>query len=71
MLQLMFTSADAHPWPAGAALVSFALPHGAQLSALKMDQLNISGEAYKPYKGVRGRALGRGEWRVGRVCGVT
>ncbi|KAH8986338.1 clathrin adaptor mu subunit [Lactarius akahatsu] len=37
---------------------------GALLSALKIDQLKLSGETYKPYKGVRGRALGRVEWRV-------
>jgi AP-3 complex subunit mu len=40
------------------------MPQGALLSALKVDQLKLSGETYKPYKGVRGRALGRVEWRV-------
>ena len=59
-----FASADAHPRPARAAQVSFALPQGALLSSLKVDQLKLSGETYKPYKGVRGRALGRVEWRV-------
>jgi AP-3 complex subunit mu len=59
-----FTSTDAHPRPARAAQVSFALPAGAMLSALKVDQLKLSGETYKPYKGVRARALGRVEWRV-------
>lgn len=63
-LQGTFTSADAHPRPARAAQVSFAMPPGALLSALKVDQLKLSGETYKPYKGVRGRALGRVEWRV-------
>ncbi|KAI0253153.1 Mu homology domain-containing protein [Lactifluus subvellereus] len=63
-LQGTFVSADAHPRPARAAQVSFALPAGALLSALKVDQLKLSGEAYKPYKGVRGRAFGRVEWRV-------
>ena len=63
-LQGTFTSTDAHPRPARAAQVSFAMPQGALLSALKVDQLKLSGETYKPYKGVRGRALGRVEWRV-------
>jgi AP-3 complex subunit mu len=64
MLQGTFTSTDAHPRPARAAQISFALPSGTMLSALKVDQLKLSGETYKPYKGVRGRALGRVEWRV-------
>ncbi|KAH9032159.1 Mu homology domain-containing protein [Lactarius pseudohatsudake] len=59
-----FASGEAHPRPARAAQISFALPAGALLSALKIDQLKLSGETYKPYKGVRGRALGRVEWRV-------
>ncbi|KAH9029713.1 hypothetical protein EDB84DRAFT_1495735 [Lactarius hengduanensis] len=46
----------AHPRPARAAQIS------ALLSALKIDQLELSGETYTPYKGVRGRALGRVEW---------
>ena len=57
-------SADAHPRPARAAQVSFALPAGAMLSVLKVDQLKLRGETYKPYKGVRGRSFGRVEWRV-------
>src|SRR6266853_2605736 len=63
-LQGTFASADAHPRPARAAQVSFALPPGVLLSALKVDQLKLSGETSKPYKGVRGRAFGRVEWRV-------
>jgi AP-3 complex subunit mu len=59
-----FTSSDAHPRPARAAQISFALPAGTLLSALKIDQLKLSAETYKPYKGMRGRALGRVEWRV-------
>ena len=59
-----FSSSDAHPRPARAAQISFALPAGVLLSALKIDQLKLSGETYKPYKGMRGRALGRVEWRV-------
>ncbi|KAN0124295.1 clathrin adaptor mu subunit [Russula decolorans] len=63
-LQGTFTSTDAHPRPARAAQISFALPPGTLHSALKVDQLKLSGETYKLYKGVRGRALGRVEWRV-------
>ena len=63
-LQGTFASADAHPRPARAAQISFALPSGALHSTLKVDQLKLSGETYKPYKGVRGRAFGRVEWRV-------
>ncbi|KAF8485290.1 clathrin adaptor mu subunit [Russula ochroleuca] len=63
-LQGTFTSTDAHPRPARAAQVSFAMPPGALLSGVKVDQLKLSGETYKPYKGMRGRALGRVEWRV-------
>ena len=63
-LQGTFVSGDAYPRPARAAQVSFALPAGALLSALKVDQLKVSGETYKPYKGVRGCAFGRVEWRV-------
>lgn len=59
-----FASSDAHPRPARAAQISFALPAGALLSAMKVDQVKLSGEAYKVYKGMRGRALGRVEWRV-------
>jgi AP-3 complex subunit mu len=59
-----FASIDAHPRPARAAQISFALPAGTLLSALKIDQLKLSAETYKPYKGMRGRALGRVEWRV-------
>jgi AP-3 complex subunit mu len=64
MLQGTFVSVDAHPRPARAAQVSFGLPPGVLLSALKVDQLKLSGETYKPYKGVRGRGFGRVEWRV-------
>lgn len=59
-----FASSDGHPRPARAAQISFALPAGTLLSALKIDQLKLSAETYKPYKGMRGRALGRVEWRV-------
>jgi len=32
-------------------------------SALKVEQLKMTGELYKPYKGVRGRSIGDVEWR--------
>ena len=32
-------------------------------SALKIDQLRVSGETYKPFKGVRGRSTADIEWR--------
>lgn len=38
----------------------------APLSALKIDRLKLSGETYKPYRCMRGRKLGRVEWRSGR-----
>ncbi|KAH8989375.1 hypothetical protein EDB86DRAFT_3081110 [Lactarius hatsudake] len=52
-LRGLFASGDAHPRPASATLISFAPPAGALLSALKTDQLELSGETYKPYKGGR------------------
>ncbi|KAI9456967.1 hypothetical protein BJY52DRAFT_1212705 [Lactarius psammicola] len=54
---------NAHPRPARAAQIPFAQPADALLGALKIDQLKLS-EMHRPYKGVRGRALGRVEWRV-------
>ncbi|KAF8260446.1 hypothetical protein EI94DRAFT_1748378 [Lactarius quietus] len=59
-----FASTEARPHPACAAQISFALAGGVLLSALKIDQLKPSGETYKPYKGMQGRALDRVEWRV-------
>ncbi|KAF8803739.1 clathrin adaptor, mu subunit [Phlegmacium glaucopus] len=32
-------------------------------SSLKVEQLKLTGEGYKPYKGVRGRSVGNVEWR--------
>lgn len=63
-LRRTFASSDAHPRLARAAQISFALPAGALLSLLKIDQLKLSAETYKLYKGMRGWALGRVEWRV-------
>ncbi|KAI9439445.1 hypothetical protein BJY52DRAFT_1195618 [Lactarius psammicola] len=55
-----FASGNAHPRLArGVDLVRAARP---LLGTLKIDQLKLSEETYKPYKGVRGRAL-RPVWR--------
>ncbi|KAN0140293.1 Mu homology domain containing protein, partial [Lactarius tabidus] len=59
-----FASSDAHPRPTRPAQISFALPAGTLLSVLKIDQLKLSAETYMPYKGMRGRALWRVEWRA-------
>ncbi|KAJ7638440.1 Mu homology domain-containing protein [Roridomyces roridus] len=48
--------------PAHALQVRFAVS-SYTFSALKVDQLKVTGEVYKPYKGVRGRATGNIEWR--------
>ena len=50
------------PRPSRAFRVKFeVLQH--TFSALKVDQLKLTGEMYKPYKGVRGRSMGDVEWR--------
>lgn len=36
---------------------------GYSYSSLKVDQLKVTSEIYKPYKGVRGNATGDIEWR--------
>ncbi|KZT26916.1 clathrin adaptor mu subunit [Neolentinus lepideus HHB14362 ss-1] len=51
-----------HPRSAHAFRTKFAI-QGHTFSALKIDQLRLSGETYKPYKGVRGRSLVDVEWR--------
>jgi AP-3 complex subunit mu len=54
---------DAAPRPARALQVTFGVPR-TTFSALKIDQLKVTGEAYKPYKGMRGRSTGKVEWRI-------
>jgi hypothetical protein len=57
-----------------AAQISFALPAGALLSALKIDQLNLSGETYKPYKGVGvrwGASSGGSSGKENKLMGVS
>ena len=51
-----------HPRPARAFRIRFEI-HQHSFSALKVDQLKITGEGYKPYKGVRGRSIGDVDWR--------
>jgi AP-3 complex subunit mu len=51
------------PVPARAVQVTYNVPRST-FSGLKIDQLRVTGEAYKPYKGVRGKSLGKVEWRI-------
>ncbi|KAJ7229033.1 Mu homology domain-containing protein [Mycena pura] len=60
-LQGSYTSTSA-PRPAHALQVRFDIA-SYTFSALKVDQLKVTGEVYKPYKGVRGKASGNVEWR--------
>ncbi|KAJ7283365.1 Mu homology domain-containing protein [Mycena rebaudengoi] len=57
-----FTSSTSTARPAHALQIRFALS-SYTFSALKVDQFKITGEVYKPYKGVRGRSTGDIEWR--------
>ncbi|KAJ7672862.1 Mu homology domain-containing protein [Mycena rosella] len=58
-----FNSApNSAPRPAHSLQVRFAFS-SFTFSALKVDQLKVTGEVYKPYKGVRGKATGNVEWR--------
>jgi AP-3 complex subunit mu len=50
------------PRPSHALQVRFEI-QSYTFSLLKVEQLKITGETYKPYKGVRGRAHGDVEWR--------
>ncbi|KAI0314205.1 clathrin adaptor mu subunit [Amylostereum chailletii] len=62
-LQGSFTSSAARPRPSRSIQITFGLSSHL-FSSLKVDQLKITGETYKPYKGVRGRSEGNIEWRV-------
>ncbi|TFK29335.1 clathrin adaptor, mu subunit [Coprinopsis marcescibilis] len=61
-LQGSFTAINTPPRPSHAMQISFEI-QSHTFSALKVDQLKITGEAYKSYKGVRGRSVGNVEWR--------
>ncbi|KAF8897166.1 Mu homology domain-containing protein [Infundibulicybe gibba] len=56
-----FTSPST-PRPSHAFQIRFEIPSHTH-SALKVEQLKVTGETYKPYKGVRGRSVGNIEWR--------
>jgi len=53
---------SAKPRPSHALQIRFEI-QSYTFSALKVDQLRVTGETYKPYKGVRGRSTGNVEWR--------
>jgi len=57
-----FTSSAKIARPAHALRIRFEINQHS-FSALKVDQLRLTGELYKPYKGVRGRSFGDVEWR--------
>ncbi|KAF8528911.1 clathrin adaptor, mu subunit [Hysterangium stoloniferum] len=57
-----FTSMAVHPRPSRALTATFEIKQHS-FSTLKVDQLKVSGEVYKPYKGVRGQARGTVEFR--------
>ncbi|KAF9821050.1 hypothetical protein IEO21_01027 [Rhodonia placenta] len=57
-----FTSTTQIPRPSRAFRVRFDIMQHT-FSALKIDQLKLAGEMYKPYKGMRGRSAGDIEWR--------
>ncbi|KAF6762910.1 mu-adaptin 3 [Ephemerocybe angulata] len=61
-LQGSFAASTTPPRPSHALQVRFEI-QSHTFSALKVDQLKITGEGYKPYKGVRGRSTGNVEWR--------
>ncbi|KAI0685995.1 clathrin adaptor mu subunit [Cytidiella melzeri] len=57
-----FTSTSKNVRPSRAFRVTFEIGQHS-FSSLKVEQLKLSGELYKPYKGVRGKSIGDIEWR--------
>jgi len=57
-----FTTPTIAPRPSHALQVRFEI-HSHTFSSLKVEQLKVTGESYKPYKGVRGHSIGNVEWR--------
>ncbi|KAH8830552.1 Mu homology domain-containing protein [Flagelloscypha sp. PMI_526] len=54
--------------PANAMQARFLLPQSAKTySNLAVEQLRVTGETYKPFKGVRGRSTGKVEFRISFV----
>ncbi|KAG0699840.1 clathrin adaptor mu subunit [Suillus ampliporus] len=62
ILRGSWTSKIKAPRPAHAFQIHFEIP-SYSFSSLKVDQLRLSGETYKMYKGVRMRSKGSIEWR--------
>jgi len=57
-----FTSTAKTARPAHAIRIRFEI-NKFSFSSLKIDQLRLTGEGYKPYKGVRAKSVGDVEWR--------
>ncbi|QRV76648.1 Adaptor complexes medium subunit family [Ceratobasidium sp. AG-Ba] len=57
-----FTSSDPVPRPSRSIMVTFEIVQHS-LSMIKIDQLRVTGEPYKPYKGVRSSVEGKIEYR--------
>ncbi|KAG9104115.1 hypothetical protein FRC06_005419, partial [Ceratobasidium sp. 370] len=57
-----FTSSGPAPKPSRSFLVTFEIPQYS-MSMIKIDQLKVTGEMYKPYKGVRSSVEGKIEYR--------
>ncbi|KAF8609266.1 clathrin adaptor mu subunit [Ceratobasidium sp. AG-I] len=57
-----FSSSEQAPKPSRSLLVNFEIPQNS-LSMIKIDQLRVTGESYKPYKGVRSSVEGKIEYR--------
>ncbi|KAF7301598.1 MHD domain-containing protein [Mycena indigotica] len=62
LLRGSYSCLNGVPRPAHALQIRFDIA-SYTFSALKVDQLKVTGENYKPYKGVRGRSSGSIEWR--------
>jgi AP-3 complex subunit mu len=63
-LQGTFTSTEQHPRISRAVTISYHVPASPQSTVLKVDQLKVGGETYKPYKGVKHSGIGKIEWRL-------
>ncbi|KAI0092541.1 clathrin adaptor mu subunit [Irpex rosettiformis] len=57
-----FTTTSKNPRPSKAFRITFEIPQHS-FSSLKVEQLKLTGEVYKPYKGVRVKSTGDLEWR--------
>ncbi|KAG8899137.1 hypothetical protein FRB99_006901 [Tulasnella sp. 403] len=57
-----FVSTDTVPRPSRSIMTSFRIPQ-LLFSGLKVEQLKVTGEPYKPFKGVRTISNATVEWR--------